>query len=174
MKVKGIDEIIKSNNLDLLSQQSLEKLAEGEAETSRTVDNYANIDITNENPALIVDLRQLADFETNRYWGDELNVKIQKHHDEGDYIQKHRISKSERKRLVVDTSFNNDTINKVNFENDEKSIFTPSSEVIGQLKCNQTLPSKLRSKYTSIAWSNAKKFVYTYNWKQSSTNYTRR
>jgi ribosomal protein L18 len=79
-----------------------------------------------------------------------LNVKIQKHHDEGDYIQKHQISKSERKRLVVDTSFNNDTIQKVDFENDEKSIFTPTNEVIGQLKCNQTLPSNHRSKYTSI------------------------
>jgi hypothetical protein len=73
MKVKGIDEIVKSNNLDLLSQQSIEKRskaeveAEVEAEASRITDYYGNIDITNENPALIVDLRQLADFETNRY-----------------------------------------------------------------------------------------------------------
>lgn len=116
MNVEGIDEVIKKNNLDSFSEQIREE-NKVEQEIIKAESNYVNLEMTNENPNLIIDLRKEsefeANFETNRYLGDGFNIQIKKHHENGDYTKKIKLSKSERKRPFIDTSFNNETIPKV-------------------------------------------------------------
>lgn len=173
MKLEGIDEVIKKNNLDSFQEQIREN--KFDPQTPKVESNYLNLEMTNENPNLIIDLRKESDFEanfeTNRYVGDGFNMQIKKHHDNGDYIKKLKLLKSERKRPFIDTSFNNDTMPKVN---NQKLVFTPSNQVIGLLKYKPIDPSSIITKYKLKPSQNSKKFVYSHNSKHTSTNYTRR
>ena len=114
MKVEGIDDIIKKNNLDSSTEQVVQSK---NLRYQKLRPLNWNLELTNENPVLLIDLRKDKNFETNHYWGEEFNTQIQKHHNNGDYIIKKKLSKSERKRPVINTSFNNEkSINKVNTE----------------------------------------------------------